>query len=148
MAIGKWTDLDVDNLPERFFTRDDIEIQVKKYSSGCFETTDYQAKQDRYLIIDAITDVGGKYRYRIIEKKETIKIKSLVMQSDGVMKATKEDGTILMIEIINKEPIRITATIAQDLYQKYFTRGLDNRIPSDYLEKLIKELGREIIIID
>jgi hypothetical protein len=58
-TLSGWKDLDIDNLPDRFFTRDDIEIERK------IETQYYLiVKGDlRVNIIKGLLE-GIKYRYR------------------------------------------------------------------------------------
>ena len=94
----QWIDLELYNLPDRFYTRDDMEIEYKFPGSKEWEKDINELEHKQYIRYDIIKN-NAVYRYRIIEKKETIKIKSLVMQPDGVMKAIKEDGTILLLEL-------------------------------------------------
>ena len=98
----EWINLDIDNLPERFFTRDDIEIDGQHPLTSIWISLENYSEDARKGVLNLSKLWGIKYRYRIIqENKESIRIKSLVMQSDGIMKAVKEDGSVLMIEIID-----------------------------------------------
>ena len=66
-----WINLDIDNLPNRFFTRDDIEIeQFNRITELKTEWREYLGEINaRYEIIAFLNTGKYKYRYRIIEKK-------------------------------------------------------------------------------
>ena len=108
-AVGGWSDLSIDNIPNDFRENNNYEVLFKAIDGSWNEDT-----EDRISILHRLIEGSRNFRYRIQEKK----------------------------------PIQITASIAQDLYQKHFTRGLDNRVPADYFEKLTNMYGREVIIID
>jgi hypothetical protein len=68
----QWKDLDIDNLPSKFFTRDDIEIEG---FYGGNEWCDFgRAKNCRIEIIPCVINSGGKYRYRLKEDTNKIKV--------------------------------------------------------------------------
>ena len=56
-----WIDLDIDNLPDRFLTRDDIEMECQQEGSWAWYPTDTCNKA---YAVRNIND-GYKYRYRI-----------------------------------------------------------------------------------
>lgn len=72
---NNWIDLNIDNLPERFFTRDDIEIELldnliaEKQWLPCL-----LSPCNRYRIIDLVQNKQAKYRYRIQKNKEPMRI--------------------------------------------------------------------------
>ena len=70
---NNWIDLDVDNLPERFFTRDDIELECLVNERTKYYTEVLFKKSERYFIIKESVS-GAKYRYRIQENKEPMRI--------------------------------------------------------------------------
>lgn len=57
----EWKDLHIDNLPERFFTRDDIEFQFQFKCDGTWGTPNLT----HLKIIEKILNDGDKYRYRL-----------------------------------------------------------------------------------
>jgi hypothetical protein len=63
----QWIDLDIDNLPSRFFTRDDIEI-TNKDSNSSFNKLRSEIKERTSVIINM--NYGVKYRYRIKESND------------------------------------------------------------------------------
>lgn len=64
----QWIELDIDNLPERFFTRDDIEIETDCRCTT-WEPTFYNKENRCEIIRTYIKCDDIKYRYRIIEKE-------------------------------------------------------------------------------
>ena len=72
IVLDQWVDLDIDNLPDRFFTREDIEIEWFDDSGNTLlwkSCTD----EKRYESIEYIQDENIKYRYRI-KPLESIRI--------------------------------------------------------------------------
>ena len=67
--------LDIDNLPDKFFTREDIEIE-NRWKEGEWFISDNSEPINRCYIIENISrEKEFEYRYRIIEKKlEPIRI--------------------------------------------------------------------------
>lgn len=62
-------DLDIDNLPERFFTRDDIEIESRWKEGEWLPTSYSQVGVRGNIILEKQQDSRLEYRYRIQEKK-------------------------------------------------------------------------------
>jgi hypothetical protein len=63
---NKWIDLDIDNLPERFFTRDDIEIELEndKGEPTYWLLVKYKVLE-RHNVIKNSVRFNCKYRYRL-----------------------------------------------------------------------------------
>ena len=69
-----WQDLDIDNLPDRFFTRDDIEIEWLrlKHDNAVYDIWEI-ANEARHIMIGNIQKYSTKYRYRL-KPLESIRI--------------------------------------------------------------------------
>jgi hypothetical protein len=70
----QWIDLDIDNLPSRFFTRDDIEIEWLHSDKWCI------ANESRSIMISNVLNYKIKYRYRL-KPLESIKINDLMFKT-------------------------------------------------------------------
>ena len=72
---SEWINLDIDNLPERFFTRDDIEIDGQHPLTSIWISLENYSEDARKGVLNLSKLWGIKYRYRIIqEKKEPMKM--------------------------------------------------------------------------
>ena len=78
----QWIDLCIDNLPDRFFTRDDIEIAYGTVYGFALEK-DYTDTKERPQIIEGIQE-GIKYKYRI-KQLESIRITREIAEKIGVV---------------------------------------------------------------
>ena len=86
--MNEWKDLDIDNLPDRFFTRDDIEID---HNDKDIEWLVVEGKNNRHLIVGNIVK-GYKYRYRL-KPLEPIRITAKIARDLLLMK-TEYDRAI------------------------------------------------------
>jgi len=129
--------LDIDNLPDKFFTREDIEIEV-------YYTGDWGYKENRNKWrknADSKTEVvrlilettNLKYRYRIIEKKlEPIRI------TEAGLKALYDTNT---------GELELSADNRWD-YDGFQSLVVGNAKNVDMSNIKIKYAGREVIIIE
>ena len=68
---SQWLDLDIDNLPEKFFTREDIEIERYFVHQNSWNKFEVDAKVKLVVIGNMLR--GSEYRYRI-KPLESIRI--------------------------------------------------------------------------
>jgi len=88
---SEWINLDIDNLPERFFTRDDIEIEYQFPSSKKWEKEINKLEAKQYIPHYIIKD-RAIYRYRIIQEKK-----------EPIMYIRKSDMEVLSMYYFNRK---------------------------------------------
>ena len=101
VVLDQWIDLDIDNLPDRFFTRDDIKIEFQdKLTNWCWCV--FGALRSN-IIASILVKEDCKYRYRI-KPLDSIRINKSIaddLKEYVISRGTIEDFYNCKVEIID-----------------------------------------------